>query len=361
MIAPSAPHAAPRAAIRDETRHVNRASIRRNRRIAALAAALATGLGWWVAQAMDAPPTFETTLLSDHPLTGRIWQSGSSPGRFVDLDVVQESIDHADIVLLGEKHDNPDHHRLQAHMTEMAAASGPIVVLFEMVPTDRGAALADHLSAPAVDIQALGPAVGWSEMGWPTWEWYSPIAAIAAAQRDLAPRSSIRAANAPRAIASSRPQRSLTDTERRDLALDIPLEPDLARSLNDEIIASHCGMIPEAVAPAVAEIQRIRDAWMAREAIRARREHPEARIVVIAGGGHTRKDRGIPWYLRRMAPDLRSVTIRPAEVARGETVAADYLFADESDDFLWFTPRVDERDPCDAFRQPDPRSTAPKQ
>src|SRR5215204_1457467 len=48
----------------------------------------------------------------NHPLTGRIWDVAS--GEFIDRPALIMRLARAEFVLLGEKHDNPDHHRLPA-------------------------------------------------------------------------------------------------------------------------------------------------------------------------------------------------------------------------------------------------------
>jgi uncharacterized iron-regulated protein len=64
--------------------------------------------------------------------------------------------------------------------------------------------------------------------------------------------------------------------------------------------------------------------------------------VLIAGNGHVRTDRGVPWYLARIRPTARTVSVALLEVREGlDAAAADLPF-----DYVWFTPRVDDRDPC---------------
>ncbi|HSV29537.1 MAG TPA: ChaN family lipoprotein, partial [Candidatus Omnitrophota bacterium] len=68
---------------------------------------------------------------NDHRLTGRIWEPAS--GTFVERDRVLAQAVAADAVLLGETHDNPEHHALQAWVVrELVAAGRKPVVAFEM-------------------------------------------------------------------------------------------------------------------------------------------------------------------------------------------------------------------------------------
>src|SRR4051812_674712 len=53
-----------------------------------------------------------TKLDVDHPLVGRVWDVKNAT--FITRDALWAKLVTADYVLLGEKHDNPDHHRLQA-------------------------------------------------------------------------------------------------------------------------------------------------------------------------------------------------------------------------------------------------------
>jgi len=61
----------------------------------------------------------------------------------------------------------------------------------------------------------------------------------------------------------------------------------------------------------------------------------------------------VPWYLRRRARGARIVSIGLIEVTAGATEPADYAARFDTDhlpfDFVWFTPRADDKDPCAEF------------
>jgi hypothetical protein len=77
--------------------------------------------------------------------------------------------------------------------------------------------------------------------------------------------------------------------------------------------------------------------------------------VLIAGIEHVRRDVGVPAYLTRWAPQRTIATVGFVEVAREHTDPADTLAALYGDtvplDYAWFTPRVDDDDPCAAFAE----------
>jgi uncharacterized iron-regulated protein len=79
--------------------------------------------------------------------------------------------------------------------------------------------------------------------------------------------------------------------------------------------------------------------------------------VLIAGTGHVRNDRGVPAYLRRRVPDATIATLAPLEVRAEWTQPSDYARAYGGAlpfDWVWFTPRMDDEDPCARFRQSTP-------
>jgi len=77
--------------------------------------------------------------------------------------------------------------------------------------------------------------------------------------------------------------------------------------------------------------------------------------VLIAGAGHVRGDRGVPFYIARQKPGTRVASIAWLEVQKGVENPAAYAegFAAERlpFDFVWFTPRANDDDPCAAFHR----------
>ncbi len=101
----------------------------------------------------------------------------------------------------------------------------------------------------------------------------------------------------------------------------------------------------DAVKPLVG-MQKLKDAFMAR-ALREDRKADDVAIL-IAGNGHTRMDRGVRMFLDK-TEKVASVAL--IEVVRDRTDATDYpAFDAKLYDYVWFTPRVDEVDPCETFR-----------
>ena len=174
---------------------------------------------------------WQSPLLQQHHLVGRIWRP--IDGRFVDEDTLVEDLVRSAFILLGEKHDNPDHHLLQAELIEELTDEGrrPAVV-WEMISETRQPILDRFHAELSDDTAALGAALGWDVSGWPAWALYEPIAE--AAMEDKLP---MYGGGLPklvvRALARGRPSFEFA-RRRRILGLHVPMAKELrARSMDN--------------------------------------------------------------------------------------------------------------------------------
>jgi uncharacterized iron-regulated protein len=275
----------------------------------------------------------------DHPLAGRVIDVRA--GREIEPAVLLERLRAARFVLLGEKHDNPDHHRLQAWVVEGLARAGQRRGLaFEMLPQDSAAALA---AAAPRGVDAIPAAVDWEHLGWPEWALYRPLfeAALAAgfpvfpADLERSQLADLRRGGAP-------PDSLVA------LGLDRPLEPGALVGLREDLVRSHCGALPEPEVERMLGIQRARDAQLAAALAAAAQEDG---AVLIAGAAHVRRTSGVPVYLARAAPGTSVVALALAEVVPGARDLEATLGRERDLDYLWMTPRVDDQDPCERFRR----------
>jgi len=286
-------------------------------------------------------------LGQDHPLTGRIWDATAA--RFLTADALTARLVAARFVLLGERHDHPEHHLLQASIVRgLAAAGRRPTVAFEMLDADQAGALAAYLQRSPRDAAGLGDAVGWSRSGWPPWPLYEPIAEAA-----LSASLSLAAANLPPATVRAVARGNLGALEPalvRIHGLDRPAAPPVEAQMEAEMRESHCSKLPEAMLAGMVTAQRARDATMADRLLAAAGDG----AVLIAGAGHVRTDRGVPIYLAARAPFVTIASVAFLEVASGRAAATDYAerfgAARLPFDYVWFTSRADEVDQCARFR-----------
>jgi uncharacterized iron-regulated protein len=288
------------------------------------------------------PDTWLTTLDATSPLVGKAWDAHTLGPR----DRAEAQLVDARFVLLGEKHDNPDHHRLQAHALAAVVAHGRHpAVLFEMIDLDLQPAIDTYLARADATVDGLAFVLEWDKRGWPGWNLYRPIFEVAVAAHLKIIATGL-GHDTIRAVVKQGLGALPPDMAAR-LHLERPLAPALAASLDEEIKASHCGFLPDAMVAPMSLAQRVKDALMADLML----AHDTADgAVLIAGNGHVRTDRGVPEYLRASRPGARSVSISFVEVEKGAGDAAAYG-ADQPADFLVFTPRLEDDDPCAEFRK----------
>jgi uncharacterized iron-regulated protein len=299
---------------------------------------------------------WSATELQDHPLVGRLWSSEARG--HVPLHTLKEAMSRADFLLLGEVHDNPDAHSLQAWAVAMRASIAPKpAVVFEHIRTNQRDRLAQFAElgratgrpGTAPDLMRL---LDWSESGWPAEEMFSPLfEAVLAADLQIyaggPAREQVRRA-------AKGDEGFLSAIERSRLLLDMPMQLELADALTAELRESHCGILPEAALGPMAQAQRYRDAVLADTMLTASSDHGAA--ILIAGNGHVRSDRGVPWYLRRRAPGKAVVSLMLVEAAADQADAQSYVPQDPAGrpaaEFVLFTPRAKRADPCEAMRRP---------
>lgn len=283
---------------------------------------------------------------------GRIVEGAS--GTPVALESLLERLSAADYVLLGEKHDNADHHALQAEIVRQLQARGrPRAVAFEMMGTDQQLQIVEYVDEHGDDVRGLGEALAWEQSGWPDWlTMYGPIA-----QAAVDGGGEIVAANLPRdqirevySTGSATLHPALV--ERSGLAEQLP--EVLAVDLREDLIASHCGEDRGEMIDGMFRVQRARDAIMADRLVAA---SGSGGGVLIAGAQHVRNDRGVPWYVARLEPEAEVVSVAFVEAdppAEGEHEAAPF-------DYLWYTGELAGQpvDPCAAFHKVGSPAEAP--
>jgi uncharacterized iron-regulated protein len=271
-----------------------------------------------------------------HPLDDTIWNVAT--GQRIGREALAGRLGDADIVILGEVHDNPAHHQAQAWAVRRLRPAG---LAFEMIPRASEAGIR-ALLAEGGSPGEIGPAIGWEQSGWPDWEIYRPVFDAWRAQVYTGGGVPVQAL---RDAASAGAAPAATDRRFASL-LATPLDPETQAAVEDEMVAAHCDKLPREAAPGMVEVQRLRDASFASAALRARAKGG-GQTVLITGNGHARTDRGVPVYLRAVAPDLRVASVGLLETEPG--AATPEAHGELPYDFVWFTAPAERPDPCAAF------------
>lgn len=304
-----------------------------------LAATLAQTCAGCTLPAAQTSPPWESPLHQDHELVGKIWLQAQS--RFISRDELLTLLQQSPLLLLGEKHDNPDHHRLRlALLHDLLLPDGRSLLALEMMQKAQQAEIDAVSNSSSVNATTLATELAWDHDGWP-WHFYGP-AVMLAVERG----AGLRAGN----INSSEVMQIYRNTGTGDNHQ--PLAPDQLAQLEQDIDSSHCGMLPPGQFPAMVRVQQARDQAMA-DALMSGPDTIHQRIL-LAGNYHIRHDLGVQNYLDDSNTD-RPLSVAFLEVDPEHNSPGSYLqqFSDTAAyDVIWFTPALTQDDYCAGMRPP---------
>jgi uncharacterized iron-regulated protein len=232
-------------------------------------------------------------------------------------------------VLVGEQHDNPDHHALELWLLQALGDQRPQgSLLLEMITPDQqgrvGTVQRDVRRGQApVDLPA---ALGWQK-GW-DWALYGPVMRFALMQ----PYPVLSANLAPVEVGAIYHQRPELSGTHANAAF-------VRNTLLAQVRESHCGMLPEDALPAMLAVQQQRDRRMAQRILEA-----PAPALLFAGSYHVRKDLGVPLHMADLGSDERPIVLLLAQV--GSEIQPG------SADYVWFTAALPDQDYCAQMRPP---------
>lgn len=230
----------------------------------------------------------------------------------------------ADLILVGERHDNPDHHALQRWLLEALA---PGALLLEMLNPEQQARVdqARVRLAGGDRPTDLPEALAW-QPGW-DWEQYGELVSYALEQP-----WPLLAANLDRA--------EILEIYRNPPVLEGPSSAaaPVRAALEAQIRQSHCDMLPESQVPAMRGVQQQRDRRMAQRLLQAPRP-----AWLFAGAFHVRRDLGVPLHLRDLGASGAVLVLMLAE--EGVEVSG------RQADLLWRTPARPGTDHCAEWRE----------
>ena len=314
------------------------------------------------------PSAGDTTSDKD-PLEGKIIDT-----RTRDQISYASLVDHLaayDVIYLSEKHDNPMHHAIQHRIIQELTRKGrPPVVGFEFFSMDQTPLLlslmdsqqAKHTPQTEEAMEKeMRKKLGWENQTDTMWGYYWDLLRLArenglwAAGLDL--NTSLK-----RRI-TRKGTTGLTPLEQDQLFSTHLSDPAYEKQMKETFKQVHCGMGHERM------LARLWDTWLARNdkmALSITQLHraakasspPKGPVVVIVGNGHTEYALGIMDRVRKLAPALTQVNLSMSEVATEPAPLEEYLEPLDlagyppamPADFIWFTPRVSNEDPCAKFK-----------
>ena len=230
-----------------------------------------------------------------------------------------------DVLILGEFHDNPTHHAVQADAARIIA---PTAIVFEMLTPAEAQSLADVPREQSAMVAAT-EGFHWSNIA----DYADVLAASPVIIGAALPREDMRAsfqAGAAEVFGAEAETYGLTDP--------LAEEEQSIRELMQ--FDAHCAAMPLEMMGGMVEAQRLRDATFA-QAVIAAHDTYGGPVLLITGNGHARLDWGVPAYLNRVRPDLAVTSVGQGE--RQEPPEGVFSWT------LNGAQSPDRGDPCDAF------------
>ena len=272
---------------------------------------------------LPALPAWQHTVTEQQQTVGTIIDTAN--GQAITTEQLLAALAQQQIVLIGEKHDNLDHHQLQLWLVQALAqyrTQGSVVL--EMLNTTQQP-LVDQLQQQLQQGQTINDvadALNW-QSGW-DWQQYGELVNYLVKQP-----TPLKGANFTRdeLMAMYRNPPQLTGTQSTAVAVQT--------RLSEQINQSHCQQLPASQLPNMLAIQQQRDRLMAQVLVDSAKP-----TLLIAGGYHVRKDMGAPLHLTDLGATSAKVLMLVEETADLSNLQADYL---------WITPKAPEQDYCAQF------------
>jgi len=307
---------------------------------------------------LEAPP--------EDPLVERIFRSSDEAE--LTREGLLEQMDAAQVIYLGEKHDNLRHHELQlAIVTDLHERGRRPAIGFETFTVDQTSLLMTFVTSKggsaghdkrAASEKRLREALDWSG-GDESWEFYAPLLRFAREHRLVVFGADL--SRAMRRRISSLGTAGLTAVEQRQLYPSGFKDAAYERLMRDALKQSHCGYgEPE-------YIGRLYDNWVARNDAMAAAivetlgQQDGEPVVMILGAGHVQNNRAVYERVAHHRPDVRQLNLGFREVAEAAKPVHAYTQPLEFDgatfgpdhEYLWFSRRAerDVDDLCEQFRK----------
>ena len=286
-----------------------------------------------------------------HSLINKIWSV--SEQKHISIDELDNQLAHYDAILLGETHDNAQHHKLQARIIDVLIHQQQRPdIAFEMLNQNQQEDITKFQKQQNPGIDEFAKAINWEKTGWPDWSLYRPVF-----ETTIENNLNIIAANLnSKQIRKVIKQGAKVLTpEYQKLLKKYQYNDRQTKELEKEILSAHCDMLPGKMLSPMLLGQQTRDIAMT-VVIQKALTSTDNKVVLIAGSGHTRTDYGIPYYLHSEKPETKIISIAFIEISQDKLKATDYAEDWNTKtkklpfDYVWFTHRAEREDQCEKMR-----------
>lgn len=300
----------------------------------------------------------------EDPLVGKILETRTRS--LIPFSDLMDSLMGHEVIYLSEKHDNPMHHAIQNRIIQTLVEAGTSPALgFEFFAIHETPVLLSfvdsggypHNEKMAAMIEAdLRRLLNWDRQSDQMWGYYFDLLTLArnhgltAAGLDLP---------GPLKRRITRKGLSGITAIEKDQIFSTGFEnPVYAGHMKAVFKAVHCGMGDDVM------MDRLYDTWIARNDTMARSitrlaDTAGGPVVVIMGSGHTEYGLGVIDRAASLNPALSQVNLALTEVHPQPTGIDTYVSPLDLKgfgpvppaDYIWFTHRVSDEDPCQAFKK----------
>lgn len=306
----------------------------------------------------------------DDALLGQIIDSHSQSA--ISEEVLLERMAAADVVYLGESHDNAEHHALQLKILEGLVAKGLKPALgFEFFDVGQTGYLTQYVNGQASMMplhgaggskvtpeQRLRRQLGWQDRSDRDWGFYFALIELAKTHQlpvfgaDLPPGLKLRLSRVG--------EEGLNPVESHQL-VRMQNQSDAYRELMyAKFREGHCGWGEEPLLSRLYQTWNARNNRMAESIVQMAAAGSGAPVVMIQGNGHAEHNRAVYAQVEHLNPGLQQLNLGLQPITIDPTPLADYLepVSVAGVDFgprhevLWFTQRHDYVDPCAALNKP---------
>ncbi len=250
----------------------------------------------------------------------------------VSSSAVPSGLLPAQVLLLGEQHDAPEHQQRQREVLDALIAQRQAAALVIEMAEQGGDTRQLPTHASEADARQ---ALGWSASEAAGWDWavYGPL--VMRAVRAGVP---VWGGNLPRAQFRNTMQ---------DAALDNRLTAPALQTQQNQIREGHCQLLPESQIGPMTRIQIARDLALAQTTKGAMRTGQT--VLLVAGNQHVRRDLGVPVHLDPQV-QARVVLMQSGDdsttAGTGSVTRTDQPIADQ----VWQTAAIPAKDHCAEFK-----------
>jgi len=273
----------------------------------------------------------------------------------------------ADIVYLGENHDNADHHQNQLRIIKDLVDKGKKPRLgFEFFSVDQTGYLMSFVSQKEskhpVKVtrekeDQLRKDLGWQDRPDSVWQFYFRFVDFAA-KNGL----TVFGADVPKGILDRVTWNGidqLTAVE-KDFLKPSGFEDSAYRDLMfDKFKAAHCGYAHEKMMEKMYQTWLVRNDVMAYSIAEMFKENNQEPVVVILGKGHVEHNMAVFERVKTSIPTIKQLNLGFLEISIEPSKLEEYFLSEKvgertflpSHEFVWFTQRASYEDPCKKFHK----------